>query len=110
MKKSSEEIIRQFHLKLRSDRINKSNNFQFEIETQYFEILEILVEDYPTYRKLFPKFLTSLEENDAIACSIAIFFKLYDNLLTSSSDDIIKIDLSVINEKITDQIEMPTEN
>lgn len=103
MIKSSEEIIRLFHDKLRSDRINKTNNFRHEIETHYFQILEILVEDYPTYRKHFPKFLGSLEQNDAIAYSISIFFRLYDNLLMLSSDDIIKIDQSILNEEITDQ-------
>lgn len=103
MKKSSEEIIRHFYLKLRSDRINKTNNYEFEIETQYLEILEILIEDYPTCRKLFPKFLASLEENDALAFSLTIFFKLYNKLLTLSSDNTIKLDLSMIDKEISNQ-------
>ncbi|MBU2537857.1 MAG: hypothetical protein KKH22_05420 [Proteobacteria bacterium] len=102
MKQSPEEIIKLFHNKLSSGRLRKINHSQSEeIEELYFQILENLITDYPTYRKTLSTFLGSLEDNDAVAYSASIFFRLYEALITSKLID--KLDLSIFNEKATDK-------
>lgn len=99
MKRSPDKIIKLFHDKLHTDRINKTHYYENEIQAHYLEILEIIVKDYPTYRRYFPKILDSLEQNNAVACSLHIFFSYYNDLL--SQDEIHKLDLSILNERIT---------
>lgn len=103
MNQSPNEIIKLFYNKLSAERMYGTNKFEGEIITHYLKILEILSKDYPTYRRYIPKILSSLEQNDtkSISYSVFIFFQLYDELLSSKT--IIKIDLSVLDEKITDQ-------
>lgn len=100
MTNSSEKLINLVHQKLRSDRIKKTNIFESEIKNLYLEILGLFIKDYQTYRNNFPNFLESLEENDAIAYSLSVFFELYESLLGMATDNLTMIDLSILQEEV----------
>ncbi|MES2862995.1 MAG: hypothetical protein V4666_02665 [Bacteroidota bacterium] len=99
----TEKLFENFHTKLSYENLHNTKAFENEIIINYYEILDLLIIDYKNYRKFSPLILSSLEDNDrkSISYSLYIFFDLFKQL--TSSKEIIKLDQSVTNVKITDE-------
>lgn len=101
--KMIEKVFEDFHTKLTSENLYNNNAFEKEITTHYYEILEILVTDFKTYRKFSPLILSTLEDNDrkSISYSLFVFFDLFEKL--TKSNNVYKLDQSVTKAEITDE-------
>lgn len=98
-----EELLKEFHQKLTTERIHGTNLYEADITKCYKKILEGLILDYASYRKFVPHILSSLEENKSksIAYSLFIFDDMLINLL--SRQEYTPFDKSVICIKPTDK-------
>ena len=100
MSNSPDQLISIIHKKLKSDRINKSNHFDSDIANHYFECLNLVTKKHQAYRYIFPKLLNTSEVNDAIAHSLFIFFRLYDEFLEIASNALTTLDCSLLDENV----------
>lgn len=98
-----EQLFKDFHAKLTHENLYSNNSFEKEITIHYYEILDILVTDFKTYRKFCPLILSSLEDNDgkSISYSLFIFFDLFEKL--TNSKNVYKLDQSATKAKITEE-------
>lgn len=103
MVNSPDQLISIIHQKLKSDRINKSNNFDSGIANLYFECLKLVIKKHQDYRYIFPNLVNTLEVNDAIAYSLFIFFRLYDEFLEIAPKDLPTLDRSLLDENVADE-------
>ena len=97
---SPDQLLSIIHQKLKYDRINKSNNFDSDIANHYFECLKLIIKKHQAYRYIFPNLVNTLEVNDAIAHSLFIFFRLYDEFLEIASNPLTTLDRSLLDENV----------
>ena len=78
-----EELIRNFHQKLTYDRANGLHIHQAELAFLYRNIIELLSENYNTYRQFHPYFLSILETNNtsSIPFEVDYFIELFEKLI-----------------------------
>lgn len=91
-----EQSIRDFKTLLISDRISGVNTHEREITQLFLNITELLGQDYQTYYRYFPDFVTLLDEHSILAVSYCL--KNFENIYQAFQREISisPLDLSLI--------------
>jgi hypothetical protein len=99
-----ETVVLEFHRKMTQERVTGAYTYETDLKKNYREILLAMADGYSEYRRLVPKFLSSLENNHghSESYSIKLFFQLYGEL--TKSDKFKFFDLAVMDHHADEQI------